>query len=63
MMTFKEWLKIREMLSPVPFPAVTNMSPEVGAKLKIYTAFKTGEAKVNKKRRVLKKGSEDGDWR
>jgi hypothetical protein len=62
MLTFTEWLKVREMLSPVPFPAVTNMTPEVGAKLKIYTAFNTGKAKISK-RRILKQGSEDGDWR
>lgn len=62
MISFSEWLKMREMLSPVQFPAVTNMSPEVGSKLKIYTAFNTGKAKVSKKR-VLKQGSQDGDWR
>lgn len=60
MKSFQEWLK--EMLSPVPLPAVTNASPEVGYKLKILTAFNTGEAKISKKR-ILKKGSEDGDWR
>lgn len=63
MITFFEWLKLREMLSPVPFPAVTNMSPEVGAKLKHLTAFQTGEAKVPKWKRKLKQGSQDGDWK
>lgn len=63
MMTFSEWLKVREMLSPVPFPAVTNMSPIVGAKLKHLTAFENGKAKLPKWKRILKKGSQDGDWR
>jgi hypothetical protein len=63
-MSFKEWLRAREMLSPVPFPSITNMSPEVGSKLKIYTAFNTGEAKVPRwRKRMPKKGSQDGDWR
>ena len=61
-MTFKEWLAVREMFSPVPVPSVTNRSPEVGAKLKMNTAFNTGEAKVPRWKK-LKKGSQDGDWR
>ncbi len=64
MMTFREWLNTREMLSPVPFPSITNMSPEVGAKLKVYTAFNSGVPKLPKwKKRILKQGSQDGDWR
>lgn len=63
MISFKEWMITREMLSPVPFPSVTNMSPEVGGKLKHLTAFQTGKAKLPKWRRVLKQGSKDGDWK
>lgn len=64
MISFRAWLQMREMLSPVPFPSVTNMSPEVGFKLKMYTAFHTDEPKMSRRRlKALKKGSKDGDWR
>ncbi len=56
-MTFSEWLKMREMLSPVPFPALTNMSPEIGAKLKQLTALPDGEARIPRYKRNLKKGN------
>lgn len=62
MLTFSEWLK--EMFSPISAPSVTNRTPEAGAKLKVYTAFNTGEAKIPRwKRGILKQGSQDGDWR
>lgn len=63
MITFSEWIKLREMLSPIPFPSITNRSPIVGNKLKNLTAFETGKAKLPKWKRVLKQGSQDGDWR
>lgn len=63
-MKFSDWLKLREMLSPVTLPSITNASPEVGAKLKVLTAFNTGEPKLSRlRKKMLKKGSEDGDWR
>jgi hypothetical protein len=61
METFKEWLLKREMLSPVPFAAITTAQRD---KLGLLTAMPSVEVKVPKwKKKILKKGSEDGDWR
>jgi hypothetical protein len=62
MKTFKEWLLQREMLSPVPFPAIT--APQ-RAGLGLTSALQTGKAKITKWRRNLSKpkASEDGQWR
>jgi hypothetical protein len=59
MTTFREWLKMREMLSPVPFPAITTAQRD---KLGFLTAMPNWKAKIPRWK-VLKKGSKDGDWR
>jgi hypothetical protein len=60
-MKFKEWLLKKEMLSPVPFATITTPQRE---KLGLLTAMPSGEAKLPRwKKKILKKGNQDGDWR
>lgn len=61
MIKFREWLLKREMLSPVPFKAITAPQRE---KLGLVNALPSGEAKLSRWRsKMLKKGNQDGDWR
>lgn len=64
MPSFKEWLKIKEMLSPVPFPSITNMSPDIGRRLKVNTALNSHTPKLPRWRReMLKKDDQSGYWK
>lgn len=58
-MTFREWLVKREFLSPIPFEP---MSDTQRSNLGLSNGVPVVSVKIPKKK-VLKKGSRDGDWR
>jgi hypothetical protein len=59
---FRKWLLQQEMLSPVPFPAISTAQR---AGLGLVSAMPTGQAKLPRWKRTLgkPKAVDDGKWR